>query len=69
MMHCHSLLDVGDQERGQVYETVQGRFQDGMQGSSTAGENCVEVTRRLRWTIQISSDCMWDLTRLASKFV
>jgi len=29
MMHCDSLLDAGDRERGQGYETAQGKFQAG----------------------------------------
>lgn len=69
MMHCHSLSDANDQERGQDYEIAQGRFQAGIPVSGNAGENCVEVTRRLRWTIQINSDYLQDLAQLEGRFV
>lgn len=48
-------------------KNVQGRFQAGMRTVGTIGENCVEVTQRLRWTIWISSDCLQDLAWLGWK--
>lgn len=67
MMHCYSISDAGDQERGQGYETAQGKFQFGMLASSTTGENRAEVTRRLRWTIQIKSVYTQDLAWLEGR--
>lgn len=63
MMHGHSISDAGDQERGQGYETTQGNFQARMQVWGTTSENCVEVTRRLGLTIQISSGYLRNLAR------
>lgn len=67
MMHCHSLSDAGDRERGQGYETTQGRFQAGMRAPRTVHENCAEVTRRLRWAILISNDYPQDLAQLEGR--
>ena len=66
-MHCYSLSDACDRERGQGYETTQGRFQAEMWALGTAGENCTEVTGRLRWTIQISSESPRDLAQLEGR--
>jgi hypothetical protein len=67
MMHCLSLSDAGDRERGQGSETAQGTFQAGMRAPGTVKENCAEVTGRLRWAIQISSDCLRDLAQLEGR--
>ena len=68
MMHCHFISDASDWERGQDYEIVQGRFQVGMQAPGTTDENCTEITGRLRWKIQISSDCPQDLAQIEGRF-
>ena len=67
MMHGHFLSDAGDWERGQGYETVQGKFQAGMQALGTASENCAKVTGRMRWTIQISIVYLQDLAQLEGR--
>lgn len=68
MMHCCSLSDVSDRERGQGFATVQGRFQAEMWALGTIHENCEEVNERLRWETWISYDCPWDLAWLEGKF-
>jgi len=69
MMHDRSLLDVGDWERVQSCETEHGNFQARIRALGTIGENYTEVTRRLRWTIQISNDYLRDLARLEGRSV
>jgi len=56
------VLDAGDWERRQGYE-----LQAGMEALGTAGENCVEITRRWKWEIQIDSDCPRGLAQLEDK--
>lgn len=68
-MHGRSLSDVGDWERGQGHKIARGKFQDGMRALRTTGENCTEITRGLRWTIQISSGYLWDLAWLEDRSV
>lgn len=46
---------------------MQGMFQAGMRALGTAGENYIIIIGRLRWTIHISSDCLWDLARLEGR--
>jgi len=61
------VLDVGDHERAQGYETAWGKLRAGMEASDTTSEICVEVTRRCWWEIWIYSDCLRDLAGLKDK--
>lgn len=68
MMHYCSLSDVGDGERGQGFETTQGKFQAEIWALKTIGENFTEVIGRLRWKIRVNRDYPWDLARLEGKY-
>ena len=69
MMHCYSLSDAGDQERGQGYETTQSTFQVGMPALGIIHENCAEFIGRLRWEIWINSDILQYMAQLESRSV
>lgn len=48
---------------------MRGKFQAGMRAPGTTGENFIEVTGKLRWTIRINSGCPHDLAQLEGRFV
>jgi len=69
MMHYLFLSDAGDRERGKGSATIQEKFQAKMWVVGIIHEKCTEVTGKLRWEIQITSDYLRDLARLEGKSV